>query len=256
MFCPNCGNQIPDGAKFCNRCGAAAEYVPEAPGAAETPLAGAGTPETDDVLERPTPNIQLCSDGVYRWFYPFDMLKNPNILFTVWNVEAIAFGAIYLLVLLINLIGDSLYGMEGFLELTKGFAIMLLVFLVIGVIAYLILAAMFGWRYLVIFEMDEKGVLHKQMPPQFEKVEAITWIGLLAARTPATAGAALLAGSKSESYVSFDKLRKVLVQRRRHTIKVNERLEHSQVYAAPEDFDFVLNYILAHTPDTVKVSGR
>ncbi len=62
--------------------------------------------------------------------------------------------------------------------------------------------------------------------------------------------------SKSESYVSFDKLRKVLVQRHRHTIKVNERLEHSQVYAAPEDFDFVLNYILTHIPEGTKVKGQ
>lgn len=160
MFCTNCGNQIPADSTFCPSCGSPVKGTPGATGAAETPMDGAGAG-----AERPTPNIQLCSDGVYRWFYPFDMLKNPNILFTVWNVEAIAVGATYLLVLLINLIGGSLYDMEVFLNLTGVFAVLLLVFLVIGVIAYLILAKLWGWRYLVIFEMDEKGVLHKQMAP-------------------------------------------------------------------------------------------
>lgn len=56
--------------------------------------------------------------------------------------------------------------------------------------------------------------------------------------------------------MSFDKLRTVKVQRRFHTIKVNERFEHSQVYAAPEDFDFVLDHILRHLPETAKVSGQ
>lgn len=256
MFCSNCGNQMDENAKFCPSCGARAENTPETPGAAETPLTDTGAPETGDILERPTPNIQLCGDGVYRWFYPFDMLRNPVILFTVWKVLAIAAGATYLLVLLIDLIGGSLYGMEGFLSLTGVFVILLLVFLVIGVIAYLILAKLWGWRYLVIFEMSEDGVKHIQMPSQFEQAQAVSWIAMMSARTVTGVGVGLLAGSKSESSVSFDKLRKVKVQRRFHTIKVNELLEHSQVYAAPEDFDFVLNYILAHTPDTAKVDGR
>lgn len=111
--------------------------------------------------------------------------------------------------------------------------------LFLGFVAYVILAMLYGWRYLVIFEMDENGILHKQMDAQFRQAEAVAWLGFLASRTPATTGAALLAAGKSESCVRFDRLRKVLVQRRRHTIKVNERLKHSQVYAAPEDYDFV-----------------
>ena len=67
------------------------------------------------------------------------------------------------------------------------------------------------------------------------------------------AGPALLAAAKSESRVRFDALRSIRVLRRYSTIKVNERLEHCQVYAAPEDFDFVLDFILAHAPDGVRI---
>lgn len=244
MFCPNCGSQTEDGARFCASCGA---VIADAPAAEQTD----GAAPT-----RPTPNIQLCEDGVYRWFYPFDMRKNPTVLFTVWNVIAIAFGMTYLFVLLINVIGDSLYGMEGFLELTKVFAILLAVFLVIGFAAYLILAKRFGWRYLVVFEMDGDGVVHRQMKSQFEQAQGLALLALLAAPNATTTGAALLAMTRDRTTSRFASVRTVKVSRRYHTIKLNERLMHNQVYAAPEDFDFVLDHILRHIPDTTKVKGR
>ena len=37
-------------------------------------------------------NIRPCPDGVYRWTYEFDMLRNPTIMFSVWKVLGIAFG--------------------------------------------------------------------------------------------------------------------------------------------------------------------
>ncbi len=37
MICGNCGNQLPDGAKFCNRCGAAQETAQPFPQSAENP---------------------------------------------------------------------------------------------------------------------------------------------------------------------------------------------------------------------------
>ena len=201
---------------------------------------------------QPTANIRRGPDGVYRWIYPFDMRKNPTLLFTVWNVLAIAFGAAFLLTLLITALGGDL-DPAGFLRLLKGFALLLLVFLVIGWIAYRIVAGRYGGKYLVIFEMDEEGVTHRQMPEQFETAQALSWLSFMTAPDAGSAGAALLAASKSESRVRFSALKSVRVLRRRSTIKVNERLEHSQVYAAPEDFDFVLDYILARVPAGTKI---
>jgi len=255
MFCPNCGAQSPDDARFCVNCGVSFDAAPAAPGAQDTPPDGAYAPDAPDAAspQRPSPNIELCADGVYRWFYPFDMLRNPVILFTVWRVLGISFGIVYAFVVLVNLFGGS--GLDGLGELTLGFGILIAVFLVIGFLAYLIVAKMYGWRYLVIFEMNEDGVRHIQMPEQFQKAQALAWIAGAAAGSPSAAGAGLLAASKSESYVSFDRVRGVQILRRRGTIKVNERLEHSQVYAQPEDFDFVQSYILSHIPPTTKVRG-
>ena len=138
MFCPNCGSQIEDGARFCASCGANVERAPEAPLAQETPLDGAAPAQPDTAepvsgSERPTPNIQLCADGVYRWFYPFDMLKNPTILFTTWRLETLAVGATYLFfTLLMPLVsGDNLF--EAAWELGKGFFLIWLFCLFLGV---------------------------------------------------------------------------------------------------------------------------
>ena len=256
MFCPNCGAESPDDARFCVNCGTPFDAAPAAPGAQETPLDGSYVPEAPGAPppQRPSPNIELCADGVYRWFYPFDMLRNPVILFTVWRVLGISFGIVYAFVVLVNLFGGS--GLDGLGELTLGFGILIAVFLVIGFLAYLIVAKMYGWRYLVIFEMNEDGVRHIQMPEQFERAQALALISLLAARSsPGAVGTGLLAASKSESYVRFGHVRGVRILRRSGTIKINERLEHSQVYAQPEDFDFVQDYILSHIPPTTKVRG-
>ena len=201
----------------------------------------------------PPANVRMGKDGVYRWSYSFDMLKNPVLLFTIWKVLAIAVGATWLLVLLMEVFGGAFDDFGGFLKFSMVFVFVLLGFLVVGLIAYLILASIYGWRYQVIFEMDDKGVTHRQMPAQFGKAQALSLIELLTAQGLTGAGAAILAGSKNESSVAFNKLKSIRTLRRYQTIKVNERMEHCQVYAKQEDFDFVLNYILEHAPKGIKV---
>ena len=201
----------------------------------------------------PTANIRMGEDGVYRWSYSFDMLKNPVLLFTIWKVLAIAVGVTWLLVLLMEVFDGGFDDFGGFLKFSMVFVFVLLGFLVVGLIAYLILASIYGWRYQVIFEMDDKGVTHRQMPAQFGKAQALSLIELLTAQGLTGAGAAILAGSKNESSVAFNKLKSIRTLRRYQTIKVNERMEHCQVYAKQEDFDFVLNYILEHAPKGIKV---
>ena len=207
----------------------------------------------NDAADRqPSPNIRLGADGVYRWVYAFDMRRNPTLLFTVWRVLGIAFGAAFALMLLIDAVGGDL-SPESFLSLLKGFGILLAVFLVIGWIAYRIVAHAYGGRYLVLFEMDETGVTHRQMPGQFETAQAMAWLSAMTASDVGGVGRGLAAAGKSESRVRFSELRGVRVLRRRDTVKLNERLERSQVYALPEDFDFVVDYILARTPDAARV---
>ena len=196
-----------------------------------------------------TENIWLCPDGVYRWAYEYDMLRNPTILFTVWKVLAIAFGVIFVFTMGIDLIQGTIRSGADLWDASKVFVILVGVFFVISIISYAILAAMYGWKYQVLFEMTDDYVTHIQMPKQFKKAEAIGWIttlvGLMAGK-PSVAGLGVTTATRSTSTSEFNKVKYVKVRRRRHTVHVNYVLDKNQVYAEDADFDFVEKFILEH----------
>ena len=204
----------------------------------EKQIEGTGEPVSE--------NIWLCPDGVYRWTYEFDMLKNPTILFSVWKVLGISFGAVYLFTLVVDLFQGAIRSWADLWSASKLFVLLAGVFLVISVISYIILAALYGWKYQVLFEMTDEYVRHIQMPRQFKKAEAIGWltsfVGALAGK-PYMMGLGSSVAAKNTSTSEFKNVETVKVRRRRHTIHVNQLLDKNQVYAEDGDFDFVEKFI-------------
>ena len=198
-----------------------------------------------------TEHIYLCPDGKYRWYYEFPMMKNPTLLYTVWKVLALAFFIVWLLIFLISL-GDAVsYGFRSVLKFTGAFLLLFLFFMGLGLIAYIFLAAVYGWKYIVLFEMDEKEIVHIQMPKQFDKAQAVGWLtalaGLAGKSLPAM-GAGVLAASKNSSTSVFADVKEVKGVRQQHTIRVNQMLNRNQVYADDPDYDFVWNFITGRCP--------
>ena len=186
--------------------------------------------------------VRLCNDGKYRWAYEMNLLKNPTIFFTVLKVMMISIGIVWLFGLVIGL-GDM--KLDYFLFWTKLSGVMLGVFVILTIIGVLITAAILG-KYVVLFEMDEMGVTHIQMPRQVKKAEVIGLITALVgamAKSPTTMGAGLLAASKTKSTSVFANVRRVKARRRLNLIKVNQLLDKNQVYVPDEDFDFVYDFI-------------
>ena len=195
--------------------------------------------------EKVTENIVLCPDGKYRWVYEYSMLKNPVILITIFKVLGIAALIVLAFILGIDLIEDGHLTPPASGEL-KVLGILILVLIGLVIISYLIVAAMYGWKYIVLFEMDEGKVVHIQMPKQVEKAQAAGWLSAmagLAVGNVSAAGPGLLAASHSTSTSVFRNVRTVSGSRRFHTIKVNQRLDKNQVYAEDADYDFVWEYI-------------
>ena len=188
----------------------------------------------------------LCPDGKYRWVFDLPMLTNPSILFTVYKVMTMSFAIVWLFVLLVG-------ACEGHLRLsdvwdsTYPFILLIALFLVIGYVAYFFVAWHYGWKYSILFIMDEKEIVHKQLPSTIHKARAI---GKLTAMTgkPAMVGLGILAATRTSMSTPYDSVRRIIPRRRWNLIKVNERLSHNQVYAAEEDFDFVYNYLCQHCP--------
>ena len=231
MFCPNCGAGVPEGSASCPSC-----RMP-------LPVQAAGP--------RPSPNVELCPDGVYRWIYEFDMKKNPVILLTILKVIGLVCLILWALLAILSLVdGDpflqALWGPgKVVLLIFAGFA-------VLAVPSYLIVSAVNGGKYIVLFEMDAQGVTHTQEPKQFTKAQGIHWLAAMAGaalHNPAVAGAGLAQATGSGSIrTDFRKVRSMKALRRWNTVKLNQPMVKNQVYAEKEDYDFVLGFLREHLP--------
>ncbi len=194
-----------------------------------------------------TNNITCGPDGVYRWMYDFSMLKNPTILYTLWKVFGISLAAVYLFVVFVLVYNGDFE--DSFPSVTGIFLIIMVVILVICGIAYLLVAASNGGKYTVLFEMDDEQVVHLQMAKQFERAKAMAWISGIAGVLTGNLtmiGQSLMAGSKNMSVSTWSDVKSIKAVRKRNVIYVNEAVQKNQVYAADEDFDFVVNYIASH----------
>ncbi|MBR3740250.1 MAG: zinc ribbon domain-containing protein [Clostridia bacterium] len=259
MYCVKCGKEIPNDSKFCPLCGAAVEESASVSQKTEAPKKkrkSAVRSQEDIKGERVADTIYLCQDGKYRWVYEMPMLKNPTILYTVWKVLGISFGAVFLLFQIINLFEDN-FSVESLLSSLKVFGLLALAFLIISIIAYIIVAATYGWKYVVLFEMDEKQIKHIQISKQHDKAEILGLITALvgvAANKPTTAGIGLTAAARTSSTSEYAHVKSVKSFPRRHVIKISQGLDHNQVYAEGADYDFALEYIKSHCPKA-KIAG-
>lgn len=199
-------------------------------------LTGGECPDAEQISER----VKLFPDGKYRWRYDMSLFKNPTIFILVGKIFFFIMLGIFAFVTLI----DALDG-NGFIEAVKNnfkvFSIIFLVMFGIFIIAYLIYAAMMGGKYSVEFEMDEKGINHRQVEAQAKKARRLAKAAAMSGRPGLGVSA-----SRTEMYSDFSKIKKVKVYPRRHLIKVNGTFDHNQVYACADDFEFVRDFIAAN----------
>jgi len=190
-------------------------------------------------------SVTRGEDGVYRWIFKKNLYKDPSVLFTIWKIFGFIILGIWIFVLLISL-GDYRFLWEGFLRLSLVFALLGVGMMLFSSIGYLLYALIMGGYYCVEFEMDEAGVLHRQLSEQAKKAKALgvaTAIAGAAAGRPGTAGAGVLSASRTESYTRFDSVRSVKLTPKHGIIRLNEPLNKNQVYANPEDFAFIVEFI-------------
>ena len=235
MFCIKCGQKFSEGSRFCEKCGA--------PIGEEFPKREAVEQQSNQQV---SPGVVMGGDGILRWAYEMNMWKNPTLVITIWKVLLLAALVPALLVFFLNL-GDG-FG-SAILVFVKIMAIVAGIVTGLMLLAYPLVAILNGGKYCVIFEMDDKSVKHIQMQKQFQKSQVLSMIvilaGVMTGNIRATA-AGMLAGSKQSLLSSFEKVRSITVNEKRHVIYVNENLSHNQVYADSADFAFVRNTIISH----------
>ena len=262
MFCPNCGKEIPDNAKFCEECGAKIfqpdDIVEES---VQEPVQ---EPVEEPAVEgtHVTPNIVFCQDGKYRWTYEVHLLTNPAILLLVLKALFWSGFGITVLMELTDIKGTIDYfkrgkGSQYFTDFVLPFALFILGLLVLGLIGYFVFACIYRFKYIVLFEMDEEGIKHTMHPSQIDKAEAIGDMGLLTSGygRPFSGISSKIVASKSEQSSSFSHSTSIKAQKAFDVIHLKQLLGHNMIYAEKEDFDFVLDYILKRLPDKCKRKG-
>lgn len=192
--------------------------------------------------------VKLYPDGKYHWAYEFHLLKNPTVLGDVYKVLGMAVIITAILIFLIGAFADGL-DWESLIFFFKLVGIMAGIFAVLGILGYLLYAALNGWKYVINFTMDENGVEYKVSNKAAKKAKTIGGItallGLLSGR-PGVIGAGLLSASHTSLSSDFDTVKQVVGKRRWNLIKVNEKFEKNRVYAKDEDYDFVYDFICSH----------
>ncbi|MBO4392312.1 MAG: zinc ribbon domain-containing protein [Clostridia bacterium] len=233
MYCQKCGSENAEGSAFCSKC---------------------GEPMTGDVSQANVSSapsegrVTLYPDGKYRWRYEMSLFKNPTYFWLVWKIFFFIILGIFAFITIIDAFD---WGIEHAAENLPMLLYFLIGMTVITIIGYLIYAAIMGGKYIVDFEMDENGINHAQAAKQAKKAKAIgtaTMVAGLATGRLTTVGVGLNA-QRTEMYSDFNRVKKVKAYPRKNTIKVNETLNHNQVYASDEDFEFVKNFIVSHCPN-------
>lgn len=193
-------------------------------------------------------HVRLYPDGKYRWVYEVNMLTNYSILFDVWKVLGISMGILVLLFVVIAVF-DGDWDVDMLIGMASTLGIVALVMLVLGLIGYFVYAAISGWKYAVLFIMDEKEVVHQQMPNTVKKgqlIGALTILAGLASGRPGAVGTGVLAQSRLSMTSTLAHVERLISCRKMNLIKVNERFEKNRVYVNTEDFNFVYNFLLTH----------
>ena len=195
--------------------------------------------------------VTLCDDGKYRWIYPFNMWKNPTILFLVYKIFFWVFAGIGTLILILNWKHIHWDNWNLLWEDTWPVLIFIAFFAFLIFIAYAMVASMYGGKYTILFTMDENGVNHEQIPEQAKKARKLGILtagaGLATGRL-STIGLGINVANRTSMYSDFKCVRSVKKGLWGNVIKVREILSNNQVYARDEDFDFVYNYIREHCP--------
>ena len=187
----------------------------------------------------------------YRWLYQLRLFKNPVFFLLLLKI----FFCIWLVISLFVLSLDLVEGLPAkTLEGTLLFMLLMgLILLLLLIVSYGFYALIMRGRYTILFEMDEKGIAHIQVPADAKKAETFglaTFLAGLLTGNPNVMGAGLLSAHKQASYTKFKAVNKIRINRKRQQIKIRSSgLFHNQVFTHPDDFDFVLNFIRSHLSD-------
>ncbi len=183
-------------------------------------------------------------DGVYRWRYSLNLYRNAVLLWVFYKVFCCIFAVCVLFGLWLN---DFKFSREATKWVLVGYAVMI----ALVTVSYYLYALIQGGRYTWDFEMDENGVNAVQVANEAKRNKVLGTVVAamgVASGNLSQIGLGTTVAACNGMYSEFATTRKVKPDRKHNTINIRNGMYHNQVFAADEDFDFVLDYITSHCP--------
>lgn len=202
-------------------------------------------------------DFRLCDDGVYRWVYEYDLWKNHTVIL---EIEKFLFLVCLGIMVIQGLIEIPQKGfIKGLISAAQEAGILLGIMSALLIISYPIYCLLSNGKYCVLFEMDDKGIMHTRMEKKVKREDLVEWLWaaneILDSRLLST-GLGIATASEASMETVFSEVRKMSVSEKGKTITLVCRITRNQVYVPAEKFEFVKKYILERCPENVQRSQK
>ena len=202
-------------------------------------------------------DFRLCDDGVYRWVYVYDLWKNYTVIIEIEKIFILVSLGIMLILGMLEIPEKGL--LKRLLSSAQEAGVILAVFTVLLLISYPIYCFLSKGKYCVLFEMDDKSIMHTRMEKEVKNEELVEWLWaaneILDSRLLST-GLSIATASEASMETVFSDVRRVAVSEKGKTITLVCRITRNQVYVPAENFEFVRKYILERCPENVQRSQK
>ncbi|WP_156000753.1 hypothetical protein [Thioalkalivibrio sp. ALJT] len=217
-----------------------------------------GTAPSDSSRETVSENV-IRHGNEYRWLHDVSLWRDTVIPLMLFRLILLAALIPALLLLVIETLeGSFLRGLQAFGQV---YLIVASIMLGLFIIAYPLYVLVSGGRYSILFEMDDKGIDHIEMPSRgVKRTDLLARVGFLAglaSGNPSASGASLLALSRKRMHTPFNRVRKVVVYERKGVVKLIARnMTRNLIYAQPADFKLIKDLLLERCPRKATVIYR
>lgn len=198
-------------------------------------------------------DFRLCDDGVYRWVYVYDLWKNYTVIL---EIEKIFILTAMVIMIIQGLLGIREKGIvKRLISAAQEAGVILAVMTGLLLISYPIYGLLSKGKYCVLFEMDDRSIMHTRMEKEVKREELVEWLWaaneILDSRLLST-GLSIATASEASMETVFADVRKVTVSRKGKTITLRCRITRNQVYVPDDEFEFIRDFILERCPKNVR----
>lgn len=187
--------------------------------------------------------------GTYHWAYRLPMFRNFSILFTLLKAMGICFLGVFI-VLTAVLIFNSGAVFDSLRQSILITLFIVVIALVLSVVCYFLVAALYGGNYIAIYSMNEDRIIQRQPAGQEQKNKAIAFFAALSGALANNPGVTIggLAGAANTIVVTdFKSIRSLKIIPGKGEIRVHSFLTWYTVYVHPEDFEYVAEYMASRS---------